>query len=140
MKSSKLIPWIIIAFLFSGFCLKAQDFTYQPLNPGFGGEVYNYTWLLNSANAQNLLTDPNSSSNRRNQNPIDEFANDLQRQILNELSKQLVGNQFGEEALTEGSYTIGGFQIDVAPTSEGLSISIFDTTNGDQTIVVVPYY
>ena len=141
MKPSVPIFITFIVFLFSNTCLQAQDFVYRATNPSFGGEVFNYQWMLSSANAQNTIEESSSSlSSRLKQNPVDEFANDLQRQILNQLSRQLVGNQFGENGLTEGSYNIGGFQIDVTPTSEGLSISILDTNSGDQTLVVVPYY
>ena len=31
----------------------AQDFVYTPKNPAFGGNPYNYSWLLSSAQAQN---------------------------------------------------------------------------------------
>ena len=142
MKPRIFIPIAFTVFLFSFSHLSGQDFTYTPKSPAFGGEVFNYQWMLNSANAQNTITEESNSglSSRLNQNPVDDFANDLQRQILNQLSRQLVGDQFGSGGLTEGSYTIGGFQIDVSPTSEGLSISILDTGTGDQTLVVVPYY
>ena len=121
--------------------LTAQDLVYEAKNPAFGGEVFNYQWMLNSANAQNTITaETNSLLTNSAGNTVDEFANNLQRQILNQISRELISDQFGESGLEEGSYNIGGFQIDVSPTNEGLSISILDTSTGDQTLVVVPYF
>ena len=65
-----------------------QDFTYTPLNPAFGGNYLNYSWLLNSANAQNTLTDPNQGSNGRNS--LDRFTESLNNQLLNQLSRNLL--------------------------------------------------
>ena len=140
MKSPILIPVIFIVMLSFSSRLFAQDLVYQPKNPAFGGEVFNYQWMLNSANAQNTITikeedpfDPFS------QNTVDDFAENLKRQLLSQISRELVDDQFGE-GLSEGSYTVGSFQIDVSPTSEGLSVSILDTATGDQTLVIVPYF
>jgi curli production assembly/transport component CsgF len=140
MKSNPIICMALFAILLSSSHLLAQDLVYSPKNPAFGGEVFNYQWMLNSANAQNTITaieeDPFDPFN---QSSVDDFADNLKRQLLNQISRELIGDQFGE-GLSEGSYTIGSFQIEVAPTNEGLSISILDTTNGDQTLVVIPYF
>ncbi len=50
---------IAITFLFAGFQVTtlAQDFVYQPINPAFGGNPYNYNWLLGQAQAQNIYTE-----------------------------------------------------------------------------------
>ena len=140
MKSLPFLGMALLAILLSSSHLLAQDLVYSPKNPAFGGEVFNYQWMLNSANAQNTITivedDPFASFDR---NSVDEFADDLKRQLLSQISRELVGGQFGE-GLSEGSYTVGSFQIEVSPTDEGLSISILDTSNGDQTLVVVPYF
>ncbi len=135
------IALCIALTLFCNSFLFAQDFVYKPKNPAFGGEVFNYQWLLNSANSQNTIEEDEDEDrfDRFSRNPIDDFADNLNRQILNQISRELVGDQFGEGGLSEGNYVIGDFQIDVTPTVEGLSISILDTSTGDQTLVVVPY-
>ena len=137
-----IINFIKVMILFcSVSTLSAQDFVYEAKSPAFGGEVFNYQWMLNSANAQNTISaETNSLLSNAAGNTVDEFASNLQRQILNQISRELISDQFGESGLEEGSYNIGGFQIDVSPTNEGLSISILDTNTGDQTLVVVPYF
>ena len=32
----------------------SQDLVYKPKNPAFGGDTFNYNWLLSSAESQNL--------------------------------------------------------------------------------------
>ncbi len=135
-----------IIFFVSCFCLSAtfcsgQDLVYKPTNPAFGGETFNYQWLLNSAQAQNLIEAPEDDAFSFNTgSDLDNFAETLNRSILNQISRQVTTSQFGESGLEEGSYTIGNFQIDVDNTVEGLSITILDTALGEQTQVIIPFF
>ena len=136
MKKLNLV--ILLVFSMIGFC-QAQDLVYRPINPAFGGDTFNYNWLLSSAQAQNLLEDP-SFSDLGETNTLDEFSESLNRQLLNQLSRELVTNQFGESGLEEGSFTLGNFQVDVTNSLEGLVISIFDIVAGEQTQVIIPHF
>jgi len=117
--------------------LSAQDFVYKPVNPAFGGDTFNYNWLLSSAQIQDNTEAEDSDVNGGS---LDFFTESLNRQLLNQLSRELVTSQFGEEGLTDGVYTVGDFQIDIASTFEGLSISIIDAGTGEQTQIVIPYF
>ena len=127
--------------------LQAQDLIYTPQNPSFGGNTFNYQWLLSSAQAQNGLTDPNAvsrststrSSGRRT--TLDDFTESLNRQLLNSITRQLFDAQLGGGgALTPGSYSLGNFQVDVVEGADGLVITILDIVNGGTTEIVVPYF
>lgn len=135
----KFILLLCVAFSAISFC-EAQDLVYKPKNPAFGGDTFNYNWLLSSAQAQNLIKDPILTQSSNSSSTLDDFAESLNRQLLNQLSRQLVTSQFGEEGLTEGNYTIGNFQVDITNSLEGLVISIFDTATGEQTQVIIPYF
>lgn len=130
--------FLLGAFLlfFSGL-LMSQDFVYQPVNPAFGGNYLNYSWLLQSANTQNEYEEKSSSNYEKD--ALSDFENSLNRQILSQLSRNLMGDYFGE-GLSEGQYKIGDYEIEVAPGNEGLEVVIFDTSTGDKTTVTVPYY
>jgi curli production assembly/transport component CsgF len=122
---------------------KAQQFVYTPKNPAFGGNPYNYSWLLSSAQAQDTYEAPSDGSDlysSYDSNPVDDFAESLNRQILSRLSRELVTRQFGEEALSEGTYILGDYQIDIGNSDSGLDISIVDNITGATTNVVVPYF
>ncbi len=117
--------------------LSAQDFVYKPVNPAFGGDTFNYNWLLNSAQVQDNTEAEDLGSSGGS---LDFFTESLNRQLLNQLSRELVTSQFGEEGLTDGVYTVGDFQIDIASTFDGLSISIIDAGTGEQTQIIIPYF
>ena len=133
----KTILTICLGFLALG--LFAQDMVYKPKNPAFGGETFNYNWLLSSAQAQNLIEDPDLLLDNQS-NTLDDFAETLNRQLLNQLSRQLVTSQFGEQGLEEGNYTFGDFNIDVTTGLDGLVITIFDASIGESTQVTIPFF
>jgi curli production assembly/transport component CsgF len=121
----------------------AQDFVYTPKNPAFGGNPYNYSWLMSSAQAQDTYkapTDGTDPYSRYGQDPVNDFAESLNRQILSRLSREIVTRQFGEDALEEGSYVLGDYQIDVGNSSDGINITIIDNATGATTTVAVPYF
>ncbi|HHH49914.1 MAG TPA: curli production assembly/transport component CsgF [Saprospiraceae bacterium] len=126
-------------FTFLSFSnLQAQDFVYKPKNPAFGGDTFNYNWLLSSAQAQNLIKEPEVKDNGRSS--LDAFTKNLERQLLSNLSRQLTGAQFGENNLEDGLYQIGTFSLDVISTLDGLSITISDSSSGENTQIIIPYF
>lgn len=119
--------------------LKAQDFVYQPRNSAFGGSYLNYSWMLNSANAQNTFEDPNQTSGFQ-RDPLEDFQQNLNRQILNQLSRRIIQSQFGEDGLQDGNYTLGSYQIEIGSDGAGVNINIYDSSTGNSTTVIVPYF
>ncbi|RIJ33976.1 curli production assembly/transport component CsgF [Pontibacter oryzae] len=142
MKKTYLIGFIFTLLYLTCNAAQAQDFVYQPVNPAFGGETFNYQWLQSSAQSQDRLKDPDAltSSGASKQDPLDSFKSNLERQILSQLSRQLITSQFGEGGLEPGSYTIGNYQIEVTEGSNGVIIQIVDIGTGNQTTVTIPYY
>ena len=143
MRATLLRSIIVLAFLLLGSRQgRAQDFIYEPKNPSFGGgNTFNYSWLLSSAQAQNSIEDPTAakSSSLLNQDPLKQFEQSLNQQILGQLSRKLIGDQFGTGGLQEGAYTVGAYQIQVTPNAGGgFTVQITDTSTGNQTTIVVP--
>lgn len=138
MKKSLYRLAFIIPCLFFFNSLSAQDFVYTPKNPAFGGDTFNYNWLLSSAQSQNLLEDPDAGTNGKS--TLETFTESLERQLLSNLSRQLAGSQFGENNLDDGIYQIGDFSLDVISTLDGLSITISDSSAGEQTQIIIPYF
>ena len=131
----------ILCFFVTGKTF-GQDFVYTPKNPAFGGNPYNYSWLLSSAQAQNELktTSASSAFSSSSSDPLKSFTESLNQQILSQLSRQIVAKQFGENALSAGTYVLGDYQIDITNQSAGLNISILDNKSGSSTTVTVPYF
>jgi curli production assembly/transport component CsgF len=130
---------IILTFIAGIFSGKSQQLVYKPVNPAFGGDTFNYQWLLSSANAQNQFDEKNDfSSLLDNVNSLDSFSQSLNRQILSELSRKLFEDQFGEGSIKPGNYLFGSLYLQITTTAQGLLINILDTSTGDQSEIVIP--
>ena len=116
----------------------AQDFKYKAKNPAFGGDTFNYNWLLSQAQAQNDFSeDPNADPFARD--PLETFQSDLNRQILRQLTNSLTQDLFGEDGtLNEGSFEVGDFQIEIINGAGGVNIGIFNTLTNSQTTITIP--
>lgn len=119
---------ILILFLAATSYSFGQQLVYTPKNPAFGGDPFHYTWLLNSANAQNKFEDPNN-----------QFGDLGDFNSLNEsLNNQLLQQQFGNQIPGVGTSTNGNLEYEVFESIEGLLINILDITTGEQTQILIP--
>lgn len=125
---------IFLLVLFAASSVYGQQLVYRPVNPMFGGDTFNYQQLLNSANAQNSFTDGSLTDDR---DSLEEFSENLNRQLLGQLSRSLFGQQFGE-GLQAGTYSFGTLSLEIFDSLEGLVINILDTSTGEQTQIIVP--
>lgn len=116
--------------------INAQALVYKPVNPAFGGDTFNYQWLLSSAEAQNKQKDKTAATTT--QTDLERFKANLNSQLLSQISSQLYKQQFGTDGIKEGSYTFGSYSVDVFPSSDGLTLNILDTNTGEQTQVIIP--
>lgn len=129
----------IFLFIIITCAVKSQQLVYKPVNPAFGGDTFNYQWLLSSANAQNQFDNDNGYKNLLNGlNSMDSFTASLNRQILSQLSQKLFEDQFGKGPLKPGNYMFGSLYLQVTQSSQGLLINILNTENGEQTEIVMP--
>ncbi|PWN62015.1 curli production assembly/transport component CsgF [Chryseobacterium oncorhynchi] len=130
---------IILIFIAGIFYGKSQQLVYKPVNPAFGGDTFNYQWLLSSANAQNPFDEKTDYSKLLDRvNSLDSFTQSLNRQILSELSRKLFEDQFGEGSIKPGNYLFGSLYLQITNTNQGLLINILDTSTGDQSEIVIP--
>lgn len=139
---SKILKFMILGLFVS--CIPvfvmAQDLVYTPIDPAFGGNPYNYSWLLSSANAQNVHQGSSTSSLYSN-NPLDNFTQSLQNQILSELAQQIVLKKFGNLNLSQkGKYDLGNYIINIVPGLSGININVFDKSSGNQSTITIPKY
>ena len=103
-----------------------QQLVYTAKNPAFGGDTFNYNWLLNSANAQNQFEDPAFSD-----------LGDLTS--LNESLNNQFLNQGADGLPTQtGTSSDGNLEFEVFETIDGIIINILDITTGEQTQIIIP--
>ncbi|MEC5165919.1 curli production assembly/transport component CsgF [Flavobacterium sp. PL11] len=127
---------LLTIMLFCSYQSKAQALVYKPVNPAFGGDTFNYQWLMSSAENQNKFKD--KIPEKVQKTDLEKFKESLNSQLLGQISSLLYKQQFGTNGLSEGSYTFGSYSIDIYPTSEGLSLNILDTKTGEQTQIIIP--
>jgi curli production assembly/transport component CsgF len=103
-----------------------QQLVYTAKNPAFGGDTFNYNWLLNSANAQNQFEDPAFSEF----GDLTSFNESLNNQFLNQ----------GVDGLPTqtGTSSDGNLEFEVFETIEGIIINILDISTGEQTQIIIP--
>ncbi|MTI30730.1 curli assembly protein CsgF [Xanthovirga aplysinae] len=114
---------------------KGQDFVYKPTNPAFGGDSYNGSWLLQMAQAQKEEEDPPDFE----QDPLEDFEKDIQRQILDRIGRDLLDDYF-EDGLEEGITEVGGYRIETTSDVYGLNVTIYDLANGNEANIVIPTF
>lgn len=124
---------------------QAQSFVYHPVNPNFGGNTFNYAWMLSSAQAQDRTVDPTTRRTTTQPNgtgttsTLDTYAQSIQSQILNRITNNLVSKQFGEGTLKPGTYKFGDYQVEISNGTDGVVVRIVDGKGGE-TSITVPYY
>ncbi|HET9486200.1 MAG TPA: curli assembly protein CsgF [Chryseosolibacter sp.] len=116
----------------------SQQLVYRPINPAFGGDTFNYQWLLSSAQAQNKMEERGRGG--FGANLLDDFENNLNRQILNQLSRKVIDEIFGEGSLQDGEFEFGTLKVNIASEADGINIDIVNSKDGSTTNIIVPYY
>ena len=128
----------VLAVVFLATPGSAQDLTYQPVNPSFGGNPFNSAHLLGIANAQNNFRDPRSTTGSGSQADI--FARQLQSRLLSALSSQIVDAIFGENPQQNGTIKFGGQTIDFSRGLEDVTLNITNDATGEVTTIVIPTF
>lgn len=137
----------LFACFFIGFSL-AQDLVYKPKNPAFGGDTFNYQWMLSSAESQNLFKDPEGEKGFEQKSELERFRENLNSQLLSHLSRELFDNQFGTgtsgtgtsngTGIQNGVYTFGSLSVELYESNLGLVVNILDILTGEETQVIIP--
>jgi curli production assembly/transport component CsgF len=130
---------LVVLFIVS-MQASAQDLVYRAKNPAFGGETFNYQWLLSGAQGQDTYANPALAGLSGSGSSLNSFSENLNRQLLSRLSSQIITNQFGEDDLKPGSYSVGDFQVDVSNTLEGVLIDVVDQRTGETTQLLIPFF
>ncbi len=115
---------------------QASELVYTPVNPSFGGNPLNGTWLLGNAQAQN---DHSSSSpglgagaGFAGTTALERFTSQLESRLLSQLMTNIESGQTG--TLTTSAFII---EIQDNANSGILSILVTDRTTGEVSEIVL---
>jgi len=103
----------------------ATELVYTPVNPSFGGNPLNGTWLLNNAQAQNDFDDPDlKKSTPAGSTALERFTSQLQSRLLGQVLDNIsTGNS--------GSLSTDAFIVNVIDNDGALSINVTDRSTGE---------
>ncbi|MGM0429684.1 MAG: curli assembly protein CsgF [Pseudomonadota bacterium] len=127
MKKRLLITSLSLAL--SSVSVAATEIVYQPINPSFGGNPMNGSFLLQKAQSQNAHTAPDEGRSF-----VDRFRDALERNIINSLTRRIADGE-----IVEGLYDTGEYTVEVVGQPDG-SVLVYITHNetGEQTVITMP--
>lgn len=107
----------------------ATQLVYEPINPSFGGNPMNGSFLLQKAQSQNAHR-PDSSQ----RSFVQRFQEQLERNIINSLTRRIADGD-----LVEGIYDTGEYTVEVIGQTDG-SVMVYITNNdtGEVTVITMP--
>jgi curli production assembly/transport component CsgF len=117
---------------------QANPLVYTPVNPTFGGNPLNGTYLLNRAQSQDRSRDPNAVSPldpRSPQSQLEQFNSALQQAVLSRISAAVSSSIIGPDGrLIPGTVETQNFLITISDLGGGrLRILTFDKLAGGST-------
>lgn len=115
----------------------AQQLTYTPINPTFGGNPFNSSHLLGLAGAQNQFLPKTTTSAPLTQAEL--FAQQLQGQLLSGVATQISNAIFGENPVNSGQVSFGGTNVSFVRGLGQVTVNITDP-QGVTTTINVPTF
>jgi curli production assembly/transport component CsgF len=117
-------------FALTALATEAGELVYQPVNPAFGGNPINGSYLLSNAQAQNDFTGPSSSSRLAQRSALDRFTDSLESRLLNQLISNVgQGN--------EGTLVTQDFIVDIIDQDGVLTVRVTDLETNETTEIEV---
>ncbi|BDY06536.1 curli assembly protein CsgF [Ferrimonas sp. YFM] len=124
----KLNPLLCAAALLS-LPAAATQLTYQPINPSFGGNPLNGSFLLGKAQSQNDHT-----ADRTELSFVERFQESLERNLLYSLTRAITNGDF-----TAGTYNTGEYVVEVIDSDpSNIIVRITDIATGEVTEITMP--
>lgn len=139
---------IAATMLAAGGAASAADLVYTPVNPSFGGNPQNGSYLLSIAGAQKTATalDANNSSSNgtggtgspggTTTSDASLFVAQLQGRLLSALASQVTDAIFGPNPQDHGTVTFGDTTVVFDNTGTAINLTITDPTG--VTVISVP--
>lgn len=127
IKGKQAIWGVLLIPMSLSFSTGATELVYTPINPTFGGNPLNGTFLLNKANAQNKHTEASEEKDF-----VERFRESLERNIINTISRRVADGE-----LTEGYYNTGQHEIQITPTATGVTLTITNIETGEVTVIEI---
>jgi curli production assembly/transport component CsgF len=124
---------VVLASMAVASMAQASSLTYKPVSPSFGGDSFNGTYLLSTAQANNHYVKP-----REVTNPLDNFERTITSSILSRVSTQIAERIFGDNPQNSGRFQLGNTLLTFQRNGDTVDIVLFDGVTGSSTTINVP--
>ncbi|AXT39205.1 curli production assembly protein CsgF [Alteromonas sp. BL110] len=148
MKKKIVIAALAVATLVAPAITQATELVYEPINPSFGGNPLNGSFLLSKANSQNAHT---ASLSERSYD--ERLQESLERAYINRIVREITDIAFGEQEYDEDGNPIdsifnqdsifvsGDFQVELITSNpDSIVVNITNLLTGEVTIVEIPRF
>jgi curli production assembly/transport component CsgF len=131
--------------------VEASELVYTPINPSFGGNPMNGSFLLGKAQAQNK-----HKASISKKSYAEKFKESLERAYINKMVREITELAFGEtcKAGTEGCdpkdqsifdgdsiFTSGAYEIQIITSNnDSITVQITHSVTGEVTVIEVPRF
>jgi curli production assembly/transport component CsgF len=131
--TDKILSALVAAtVLGAGLNAYADEMVYTPVNPSFGGNPFNSSHLLDTANVQNDHQAPTRESQS------DQFMRMLQARLLSAIAGQISDSILGDDALPTGEISYGPQTVSWETVLDSIHITVTDSATGSITEIVIP--
>ena len=113
----------------------AGDLTYRPINPSFGGDSFNSSHLLTTADIQNQFEAPPPEINN---DPFANFERTITSSLLSRISLQIADQILGEDPQDSGNFVVGDVLLEFERVGETVVIELQNSTTGELTSIELP--
>ncbi len=124
-----------ILMVVSGNSPCAQDLTYTPINPSFGGNPFNSGHLLGIAGAQKP---EKKTAARAEQTASEMFLKQLQSRLLSALAGQVTDSIFGDDPQDQGTISFGNQIVTFQRGLDSVLLTVVDIAAGTTTEIEIP--
>ncbi|MCZ8528745.1 curli assembly protein CsgF [Alteromonas sp. PRIM-21] len=148
MKKKIVIAALTVATLVAPAITLATELVYEPINPSFGGNPLNGSFLLSKANSQNAHT---ASLSERSYD--ERLQESLERAYINRIVREITDIAFGEQEYDEDGNPIdsifnqdsifvsGDFQVELITSNpDSIVVNITNLLTGEVTVVEIPRF
>lgn len=129
---------VVSTLLITAVEARAQDLTYTPVNPSFGGNPLNSGHLLSIANAQRPDEEIPPRPPRPQTTTTDRFLSILESRLLSSVAFDVTDSIFGADAQDSGTFQFEDTRVSFSNDGVDVTIVITDDSTGEVTEIIIP--
>lgn len=136
----KHVLWAVALAALAVSGTRASQLTYTPVNPSFGGNPFNGSYLLGQAAANNskFLQPKSPPAAQNGPSSVRQFQQEITSALLSQIASQVSQQILGANAKDSGTFNLNGEVIRFNRTGGQVSIAITDAATGGVTNIQIP--